>query len=64
MDCAHNVFSTKTISERLSIDMPYIRIDIYTEHSVFRECDKEICMFVYMKDSPLTLKGKLELNFM
>jgi len=44
--------------------MPYIRSDIYTEYSVFRECDKEICMFVYTKDSLLTLKGKLELNFM
>jgi hypothetical protein len=44
--------------------MPYILSDTYTEYSVFGGCDKEICMLVYTKDSPLTLKGKLELNVM
>ena len=43
----------------------YIYIYIYIiEYSVFRGCDKEICVFVYTKDSPLTLKGEIELSFM
>jgi hypothetical protein len=36
----------------------------YTILLFFLKMWKEICMFVYTKDLPLTLKGKLELNFM